>query len=243
MRNILIGDVHGCLDEFRELLRLVSYKQGSDRLIQVGDLLDRGPDPVGCVRFAREVGAELVLGNHEEKHLRFRKHEEARARSGKKNPIKGFDAEKSAQNAALSEDDLAYLAAAPLVLRVNESLVAVHAGLEPAFPVASQSSAVVRVRYVDSAGEMVGFAQGSLEQPEGTDYWASRWRGPESVVYGHAVHSLSDPRVDRFEGGACYGIDTGCVFGGRLSAFVLAGGAVEVAQVQAHRRYCEQAHV
>jgi bis(5'-nucleosyl)-tetraphosphatase (symmetrical) len=238
-RTIVVGDVHGCLDEFRALLDLVSFVHGQDRLVQVGDLMDRGPDPVGCVRFARELGAEVLMGNHEEKHVRFRKHEANRLATGKKNPMKRFSPEKAAQNAALSDEEVAWMAALPMTLDLGNRLMAVHAGLEPAFSFQDQSKAVLRVRYVDAKGKMVGFTEGSLDQPSNTVYWTAQWNGPESVVYGHAVHSLTDPRVDLVPGnGKCFGIDTGCVFGGRLTAMVLVPGSEpEFAQVQAQREY------
>ncbi len=238
MRTLVIGDVHGCLDEFRALLDLVSFARGRDRLIQVGDLMDRGPDPVGCVRFAREIGAEVLMGNHEEKHIRWRRHEAVRFATGKKNPMRAFSPAKAAQSRALSDDDLRWMEALPRVLEIAPNLMAVHAGFEPALPAQEQSSAVLRVRYVDANGEMIGFAPGSLDQPPDTVYWTERWKGPESVVYGHAVHSLVDPRIDQFQGGRCFGIDTGCVFGGRLTAMVLVDGhEPEFVQVQSQREY------
>lgn len=238
MRSIVIGDIHGCLAEFQELLDLVRYRQGEDRLILVGDLMDRGPDPVGCVRLARELGAEVVLGNHEESHIRWRKHEAARLTTGKKNPMKAYNPLRAQQSAALSEQDVQWFQELPTLMEIAPNLLVCHAGLEPAFSANQQTSAVIRVRYVDAAGEMVSFEEGSLDQPPNTAYWAARWPGPESVIYGHAVHSLQTPRVDRFDGGACYGIDTGCSFGGRLTcALVIDGQVQEFAQVQAREEY------
>lgn len=238
MRTIVIGDIHGCLEEFRELLALVSYRQGEDRLVLVGDLMDRGPDPVGCVRLAQELGAESVLGNHEDSHIRWRGHEARRAVTGKKNPMKAFTAVRAQQSAALSEQDLLWLKSLPTIMEIAPNLLVCHAGLEPAFSANQQTSAVIRVRYVDADGEMVGFEEGSLDQPPNTEHWAARWPGPESVIYGHAVHSFEDPRIDRFDGGACYAIDTGACFGGRLTAAIVVHGQVqEFAQVQAHERY------
>ena len=242
MRTLVIGDVHGCLAELKDLLKVAQFVQGRDRLIFVGDLMDRGPEPAACVKFAREMGAECVESNHDEKFPRFRKHETNRAATGKKNPMR-LSAERQAQHAMLSDDDIAWLSGLPRVLHINPNMVVVHAGLEPAFPVAEQSDAVVRVRYVDLAGKMKGYSEGSLEQPANTVLWAERWKGPESVVYGHSVHSLGEPRVDRFEGGACYAIDTGCVYGGRLTAAVVVPGReVDFVQVQAQRVYHEKPH-
>lgn len=73
MRTIVLGDIHGCLDEFRELVQRLDV-QSSDHVLLAGDLMDRGPDPVGCVQFARESRFLSVLGNHEERHLRWRRH-------------------------------------------------------------------------------------------------------------------------------------------------------------------------
>ncbi|HEX8909086.1 MAG TPA: metallophosphoesterase, partial [Anaeromyxobacteraceae bacterium] len=61
VRTIVVGDVHGCLEELDELLRLVELRPGFDRLVFVGDLLDRGPDSLGVVRRARELRARSVL--------------------------------------------------------------------------------------------------------------------------------------------------------------------------------------
>lgn len=238
MRTIVIGDIHGCLVEFQELLVLVGFHQGEDRLVLVGDLMDRGPDPVGCVRLAQELSAECVLGNHEESHIRWRKHEERRAATGKKNPMKPFPAIRAEQNAALSEQDVEWFRSLPTMLEIAPNLIVCHAGMEPMVPAYQQGSAVIRVRYVDSTGKMVSIDETTLEQPANSVYWTTQWAGPESVIYGHAVHSFENPRVDRFEGGACYGIDTGVVYGGRLSAAIVVNGQVqEFAQVHAHQRY------
>jgi bis(5'-nucleosyl)-tetraphosphatase (symmetrical) len=67
----VIGDIHGCLDEFDELRKKIGLVKGTDRVVLLGDLIDRGPDSVGVVRRAMEMNDECILGNHEEKHLRF----------------------------------------------------------------------------------------------------------------------------------------------------------------------------
>ena len=234
MRTIIIGDVHGCLEELRDLLTLVSFTQGTDTLVFTGDLMDRGPEPAACVKLARELGALCVMSNHDEKFPRFRKHEAVRTLTGKKNPM-NLSAERRTQHDLLSDEDIAWIAGLPQVLHLTPMLVVVHAGLEPAYTVADQSAAVIRVRYVSREGKMCAGA--GFEQPAGSVLWSERWEGPESVVYGHSVHSMDTPRVDRFEGGACYGIDTGGVFGGHLTAAVITPSGVEFAQVRARQVY------
>ena len=237
--GFVVGDVHGCLEEFRELLKLLSFSRERDRLVQVGDLMDRGPDPIGCVRFARELGATVLMGNHEDKHVRWRKHEAVRAVTGKKNPMK-FSPNKIILNESLPDDIVQWMFEMPLTLDLGDGFVVTHAGLEPAHSFADQGKAVLRVRYVDDKGKFVGFKNGTTDQPEGTAYWTEKWKGPESVIYGHARHSHTTPRVDTFPGGRCFGIDTGCVFGGKLTAAILVSGQEpEFVQVDARRTYAD----
>jgi bis(5'-nucleosyl)-tetraphosphatase (symmetrical) len=229
-RTLVVGDVHGCLAELDDLLRAAGFASGRDRLVLLGDLLDRGPDPVGVLRRARELRAESVLGNHEEKHLRYAAHE-ARRRSDHRhqNPLR-FDPRRAAQHAALAKDDLAWLAALPRTIALGDGWVAVHAGFLPGMPIAAQPPDwMVRLRYVDAAGRPVGRVRGDAGEP-GVRRWAEAWTGPERVVYGHHPQSLAEPTRDLSEAGVrCLGLDTGCVYGGRLTALVLPGE--EIVQV------------
>lgn len=244
-RYLVVGDVHGCLDELNELLKLASFKKGQDYLVFAGDLVDRGPDPVGCVRLARTLGAVCVMGNHEEKHIRWRSWE-TRIRNGeaRKNPMRRFDERRMQEHNALTDDDMDYLRAMPKLLRFMEGWLVVHAGFEcNGVPPGEQSSSTVcRVRDVDARGKMAADHKNPLNAVAGAVPWATKWAGPESVVYGHAVHDRASPRVDRHDGYACFGIDTGCVFGGTMTALVLPAGSPpntepEFVQVPARREY------
>ena len=73
-RTIIVGDIHGCLAELRELLGTLGFSD-EDRLIAVGDLVGKGPDGAGVVRFFREGGHQSVLGNHDAKLLAARRGE------------------------------------------------------------------------------------------------------------------------------------------------------------------------
>lgn len=237
MKTLVVGDVHGCVDELRELVGLAGVRPGTTRVVSVGDLVDRGPDPVGAVRTFRENGWEAVLGNHEEKALRWLRYEDRRKSTGQPNPMRPPPEERRQEWLSLSEDDRRWLSSLPITERVGEWIV-VHAGLEPGRPLDGQKAdRVIRVRYVNEEGEMVPYADGSLEQPPDTVYWTEKWRGPDSVMYGHAVHSMTDPRTDMCGKALCVGIDTGCVFGGRLTGVVVDGPSFEFVQVRARREY------
>jgi len=236
-RTIIVGDIHGCLEEFDELLRTLSFEQEKDRLVLLGDLVDRGPDPVGVVRRARELQAESVMGNHEEKHLRFRRHEAKKyANPNYKNPMKPFVRERLVEHQSYSAEDWAYMEAMPITLRVTPDWIVVHAGFEPAFPFDKQKTEkMLRVRYVDANGKMKAISS-DKDQPNGTAQWASVYAEPFHVAYGHMALSMEKPVFTRhvepqpfaahveghndrtwFRGA----LDTACVFGGTLSALVL----------------------
>lgn len=64
MRTLIIGDVHGCIRELDLLLAKVGYTS-NDRLIFVGDLINKGPSSLAVLQRVKELGAEVTLGNHE----------------------------------------------------------------------------------------------------------------------------------------------------------------------------------
>ena len=227
-RTVIVGDVHGCLEELQTLLRSCRYNPDCDRLVFVGDLLDRGPNPVGCLRLARGLGAEGVMGNHEEKHIRYHAHEQRKLRNPHyKNPVSSYDEDKLRQYRELRDDDFDFLRGWPPLLDLGKygdrDYVVVHAGLEPAHTVENQNAGhVMRIRWVDKAGHYIPLEQGSLARPENAaGRWSERWNGSHDVIYGHAARSFARPVVDQASKAHCYGIDTGCVFGGRLTAMTL----------------------
>lgn len=236
-RTIVIGDVHGCLDELDELLRVAEVRPERDRLVFVGDLMDRGPDPVGVVRRVRELKALCVRGNHEDRHLRWASHEaKRRARPTYVNPMRPLSPAALAQHRELRDDDFAWMATLPLELELGSGWVVVHAGYTADRPRSQQkATALMQVRWLGAEGQMLPMAD-DLQQPVGGTRWAARWKGPESVVYGHDVQSLAEPVLAETAPEVwCCGIDTGCVFGGRLTAIELPSR--RIVQVNARQRY------
>jgi len=232
MSTFVIGDVHGCVEELDELLGLIGPK-GRHRVVFVGDLVDRGPDSAGVVRRVRELGYECVLGNHDEKHVRWRKHEDRRKQGPSyTNPMRPLPDARLAVHEAIGADGIAFLASLPITIGLGGGWHVAHAGAAPNRSLGAQKPAVLlRCRWVDASGAMLG----SVERPDGAQHWAQSWRGPENIVYGHHVHGLVDVRIDRSDASTCVGIDTGCCFGGRLTAYAIETG--EVIQVRARRTY------
>lgn len=220
-QTVVVGDIHGCLEEFDELLKKIQYHKETMRLVLLGDLMDRGPDPVGCVRRAREMKLECVMGNHEEKHLRWHKHETKRLETGKANPMRHMAPEAAAANEALNDQDWTFLKNLPVKIDLGRRWWALHAGCEPRYTLDKQDpKQIMRVRYVNEQGVAQSLNH-DLSQPEGTVYWDQLWHGPESIIYGHCVHDLQNIRSTFYQDVAMVGLDTGCCFGGHLTAALL----------------------
>ncbi|MBI2898073.1 MAG: metallophosphoesterase [Deltaproteobacteria bacterium] len=192
---IVIGDVHGCHDELRELCDQIG-PGANDRIVSVGDLVDRGPDPVAVVRLFRDTpGAAAVMGNHEDKHLR--------AHRGELRPAPSQLICRRQAGDAYPEI-LDYAATLPPCLDLPEALI-VHAGFEPDLPLSEQPrNVLLRATWPGEKG-LGGDPQ----------RWTARYRGDKPIVCGHTV--FEKPRVV----GRTFGIDTGVYRGGRLTALVL----------------------
>eukprot|EP00434_Breviolum_minutum_P012523 symbB.v1.2.011033.t2/scaffold733.1/size168030/4 len=71
-RFVIVGDVHGCSNELKQLLQAANFRKNQDELIFVGDLIGKGPSPHEVVQIARDSSARAVKGNHEYNLLRWR---------------------------------------------------------------------------------------------------------------------------------------------------------------------------
>lgn len=248
----LIGDIHGCYDELLSLLDLIKFNPSRTRLIFLGDLGDRGPKSyqvVSLVRSLCEKGeAECVNGNHDEKHVRFRRHEAKKALTGKDNPMRALSAVDMEFHKSLTDADIAWMRKLPLKINIKDNWWAIHGGCEPAYTFENQSpNQIIRCRYVSDgnhitiSGKRIPFGiavplNKDKTQPANTIYWTDGWNGPESIVYGHCVHSLHTPLIDvRPNDVKCIGIDTGCVFGGCLTGYFL--NKNEFVKVKAQKEY------
>lgn len=211
MRTIVIGDVHGCLDELLALVARCGVTP-DDRVVLVGDLVAKGPDSAGVVQWARESGAEAVLGNHDAHVLRTL------------DGAEGGKPKHQAVATTLAAADAAWLRQRPLWLRPQGAPghIVVHGGLVPGVPLEQQArDHLINLRSITEDGR-------PSKRIEGTP-WAALWPGPEHVVFGHdAVRGLQRHPF-------ATGLDTGCVYGRALTALVLPAG--DLVSVPALRAY------
>lgn len=218
-RIIAIGDIHGCHLEFSELLDRLQLAK-DDRLILVGDLVNRGPDSCKVIDLARQHRALSLMGNHELRLLEFRKNKTPLADIAR---IRPGDADTFQK---LRPEDWAYLETMPLTHYVEAlNTVFVHGGFLPGEPWQRQPASIVtRIQSIDKAGRPCKRADAPDAPP-----WADLWNGPPFVVYGHTPR----PEVYKLKWSA--GIDTACVMGGSLTAYILP--EKRFVQVKARRRY------
>jgi hypothetical protein len=204
-RTLFIGDVHSCADELEELCDRAALVNG-DRVIFTGDLVSRGPKPHQVLKLFRKLGARAAIANHEQRLLDAHR---ARAR-GEKGPRLG-GSHQALMN-ELSPEDWQLLAELPLFVQVPEhGVVVAHAGIDPSLPFAAQDPWVVtHVRSLD--------ADGKPSEKWGAP-WGASYAGPEHIVFGH--NARKRPQLHPY----ATGLDTGCVYGGRLTGMLLAQGS------------------
>lgn len=214
-RIIAIGDIHGCHEELTSLLERLQVTD-DDRLIFLGDLINRGPDSIAVLDIVRKYDCITLLGNHELRLLEYQ-------RTGGTTKLKETDANTLA---ALRPEDWALMKTF-VTMHYEPSIdtVFVHGGFEPGVPWRNQSVEIVtHVQVVDQQGR----GHKRAECPQGV-LWADLWNGPPFVVYGHT------PRPEIYKLKWSVGIDTACAMGGHLTAYILP--EKRFVQVKAKRRY------
>jgi protein phosphatase len=235
----VVGDVHGCSSELKELLGQLGYRAAGEGMedaapvhpggrtaVFVGDLVDRGPDTPGVLRvvmaMVRAKSALCVVGNHDDK-LR-------RALFGR--PVKlthGLDASlrQLRRQPPLGEEACRFLSELPSHYVLDGgTLVVAHAGIKAQM----QGRDSPRIRRFTLYGETTGESD-ARGLPVRLD-WTRDYRGRAVVVYGHSP--VAAPRWHRWT----INIDTGCVFGGRLTA--LRYPEMELVSVPAAAAYAER---
>lgn len=245
-RTIIIGDVHGCLRELDQLL--LQLKPGvDDHLVFIGDLIDRGPDSAGVVHrvqsLASHMNVDLVLGNHEEKLLRYLAHKQSGSDEWRN--MRGTE-EFDALLLQLSDLQLDFLTKAYWFIKLPETNhIAVHGGLparidlngldrlqwgfEKDLPKSFRLMNKLRYESPEGYFESLGSENGQ------SVYWANRYQGEwGAAIFGH--HPFMQQQPCFFPNAV--GIDTGCVYGGWLQGMVIQKDKTEFVGVKAFSTYC-----
>lgn len=133
MRTLVIGDIHGCCGEMKELLEKADLTS-EERFIALGDIVDRGPETAEVLNFfCTQPGASSLMGNHERKHIRSFRGEHQPAISQR------------ITHQQLGDDytvAVAWMESLPLCLELPEAIL-VHGYLEPEIPIEAQRERVL----------------------------------------------------------------------------------------------------
>ena len=209
-RTIVVGDLHGCYDELLDLLDKVSFGS-EDRLICVGDLITKGPKNREVLdRFMSDPQFSAVIGNHDLALRRRWNGEKFKLKPSQKPTHKELKKDK--------ERYVPFLNQLPFTIDLGSHLV-VHAGLRPGLELYSQTTE--DMTELRSLGE----DRASRKGPP----WYDEYDGEKIVLFGH--WPSSEPR----RGKKAIGLDTGCVYGGQLTAYIVETG--EITSVPARQVY------
>lgn len=222
-RILIIGDVHGCLEELKSLVQkaINEYNNGKQftAVILIGDLCNKGPLSAETIQYVRtQPNWYSVRGNHDDRALSAALGNEECSSKPRYQWVN-----------SLSDEDVTWMSNLPYTIRIPKSMfnedarsdvILVHAGLDPAVELENQEIAtMVTVR--------------NLTVDDKSQAWAKVWQGPELVIFGHdAKRGLQNESF-------AIGLDSGCVYGGKLTGIILGGSKEEIVQVDALREHCQ----
>jgi bis(5'-nucleosyl)-tetraphosphatase (symmetrical) len=230
----LVGDVQGCARELDDLLRRIRFEPGRDELWCLGDLVNRGPDSLAALRLWRDVGGRALVGNHDVYALL--------AHSGSR-PRKE-DTLEALFRAPDADELLAHLREQPLLVHLDGRgetgpVWIVHAGLHPSWDdlhqverrtgaaphddtwlQRSEVKFATRVRCCTAEGKRCPHPGPPETCPPPHRPWDDYYRGSVRIVHGHWA------RRGAYRGPRTIGLDSGCVYGGPLTAWCQDDGRI-----------------
>lgn len=214
--DVVIGDIHGCFIELMELLEKVGPSP-SDRIISVGDMIDRGPCSVEVVSFfMKENNAFALLGNHERKHLRYARGIMDPKNFGRnqKEALRQFDEIGGTEELVgggyylvTYREAIEFFGTLPMYMTIPGALV-VHAGFMYEIPLYEQNEKILTG---------AGFQKENAPSKSNLFNWCDSYpQDADPVIFGHlGIGKAPWPLPQRKN---LWPIDTGCCSGGYLTA-------------------------
>lgn len=210
MKTIVVGDIHGCYKELKQLIIDLKdnqeYNKDTDRLIFLGDYIDRGKDSCKVIQYIKELQKEndnviALMGNHEKMCIEYiTQNENIWLYNGYQATLNSYGSYKELIK------DVEWMKSLPLYYE-DENYVYAHAGINPNKPLKENSDYEL------------------LWQREGFVY--SRAMFDKTVIFGHTPSQCVAQNDKPYKTSANnVGIDTGCVFGGNLTALIIENGEV-----------------
>ncbi|MBP2241191.1 protein phosphatase [Cytobacillus eiseniae] len=239
MKIDIIGDIHGCYDEFKELTKKLGYiwnheniptHQKERKLAFVGDLTDRGPHSLKVAKvvstLVKKKLAFYVPGNHCNKLYRFFKGNKVQHTHGLETTVAEYEPLTNKEKQEIRKNFIQLYDHSPLHLVLDDSkLVIAHAGIREDLIGKDSNKVKTFVLYGDITGE---------KHPDGSPVrldWAKQYNGKAIIVYGHTP--VKEVRIVN----NTYNIDTGAVFGNKLTA--LRYPEMEIVSVDSKQPYLE----
>lgn len=229
-RFIVVGDIHGCFDEFIALLNKCEYKSG-DFVISVGDLVDRGPKIRETLEwFKNTPNAYVVEGNHDNKAKRYWKGNNVKIKDGLDRTIH--------QCEDLDRTELVkWISSWPHIIQVpnvdGKPTYVVHGGIDAKYPVDRQRIDVcIYMRFVGENGFEKTHQCGRDVNIKGDDdYWYEKLDGSYHVLSGHIIHD--DPRPAPY----VWCLDGGAFKGKKLRALLVENNEWQLVEVDSDVHY------
>ena len=214
MRTIFVGDIHGCFDEFQLMLKKLNYNSSDDRLIILGDVINKGPKSFEALKYVRDHHIEMILGNHEFGFIKYCELEDTSEYDrAKPSGFKLLKDEIVNDPKEELEDWLTFLKRQPRFIE-EDNWIAVHGGLHP------------QKTLEETEDEFLFF----VREIEGRA-WFDFYKGDKKIIFGHwaSLGLFSNDKV------IC--LDSRCCYGGSLSAFIYEDN--KVIQVKALKAYAK----
>lgn len=245
-RLIVIGDVHGCLEELKHLLKKSNFDRATDHIIFVGDLVAKGPFSLETLTYVASLGhySSCVRGNHDDKLMQWNAYLTSKSSSDPDGELDdqhlpdGLSRRDEHRLLAknLNTNQVNYLESLPYIIQIpmpRMDYLIVHAGLLPHVELQKQKAwDVTNMRNIKK--------KTALDHRESGKGWFEKWEQAQNklphaqrrmVIYGHdAGRDLNLRDYSK-------GLDSRCVRGGLLTAMVIDGRGEHYVDVQAKRRY------